>query len=96
MHFISAESESMDMKLMELKIWNGTHTNNVSFKRTNSEVKLMTLHFNDIKNVEARYEAIEYIHEMDNFTVVNEKQNVKDYLLASTVDCMRLPIAVEQ
>jgi len=44
----------------------------------------------------SRYEALENIDLMENFTVGNETQNVKDYLLDLKVDDMTLFIAIEQ
>ena len=44
----------------------------------------------------SRYEALENIDLMENFTVGNETQNVKDYLLDLKVDEMTLFIAIEQ
>ena len=44
----------MDAKLMEMKLWNGTHAKYVSFKK-NSEVKLGSSHVNNMKKVEARH-----------------------------------------
>ena len=81
---------------MKLKLWNGNHANHVSFKRTNIKVKLGTLHFIDMKNFQSRYEALEDVHVLGNFTVGNVMQNVKDCLLDLKVDDMRLLIAVEQ
>ena len=78
---ITAESKSMDIKLMEMKLWNRTHTKYISFKRIDSKVKLGTLHFNNMKNVEARYEVLENMNVMDNVMVGYETHNVKDYLL---------------
>ena len=43
-----------------------------------------------MKNVEARQEALEDAHVLDNFTVGNLSQNVKEYLLDLTVDDMRI------
>ena len=93
---VTAEIESMDVKLMEMKLWNETHAKCVSFKRTNSEVKLGTLHFNNMKNVEARYEVLENMNVMENFTVGDKTHNVKDYLLNLIADDMRLFVAVEK
>ena len=45
-----------------------------------------------MKNVETRHEILEYVNVMDNFTVGNEIQNMKDYLLAFKVEDMRLSI----
>ena len=95
-YFISEESECVGIKSMELKLWNVNHTKHVSYKRTNSKVKLGTLHFNNMKNVEARYEELENIVMMDNLTVGNLTQNMKDYLLDLKVDDMRLFTAIEQ
>ena len=39
-YYITAESDSIDIKLIEMKLWNGAHAKCVSFKRTNSEEKL--------------------------------------------------------
>jgi len=44
----------------------------------------------------SRYEALENIDLMENFTVGNETQNVKGYLLDLKVDEMTLFIAIEQ
>ena len=93
---ITAESESMDIKLMEMKLWNGTHTKYISFKRTDRKVKLGTLHFNNMKNVEARYEVLENMNVLDNVMVGCETHNVKDYLLGLEVEDTRLFTAVEQ
>ena len=49
-----------------------------------------------MKTVEKRYEALENINVMDNFTVGNVTQNVKEYLLGLKVDDMTLFIAAEQ
>ena len=81
---------------MELKFWNGNHSNNVSFKRVDSKVKLGSLHFNNTKNLEARYELSDDIQVMDKFIVRNETHNEKDYLLDLKLDNMRLFIATEQ
>ena len=86
----------MNIKLMKLKIWNGNHTKHVSFKRTNNKVKLGTLHFNNMKNIEVRYEALEDYHVLEIFTVGNVTQNLKDYLLDLKVDGMSLFIAVKK
>ena len=86
----------MDSKLIKIKVWNITHAKCVSFKRTDSKVKLGTLCFNNMKNAEARHEALEDIHVMDNFMVGNETQNVNDYLLALVAEDMTLFAAVEQ
>ena len=62
------------------------------FLRTNIKEKLGNLNFNNMKNVETRHEILEYVNVMDNFTVGNEIQNMKDYLLAFKVEDMRLSI----
>ena len=49
-----------------------------------------------MKNVEARCEVLEDIHVMDNFMVRDEKQNLKDYLLALTAEDVIFFVAVEQ
>ena len=46
----------MDAKLTKMKLWNGTHANFVCFKK-NSKVKVGSLHVNNMKNVETRYEV---------------------------------------
>ena len=48
----------MDIKLTKMKLWNRKHTKCASFKRTESEVKLGTLYFNNIKNTAGRYEVL--------------------------------------
>ena len=77
---ITTESESMDIKLMLIKLWRGTHAKCISFKITNRKLKLGTLNFNNMKNVEARYEVLKDTHVIDNFTAGNETQKVKGYL----------------
>ena len=80
---------------MEIKLWNGNHEKHVSFKITNSKAKLATLHFNNMKDFEARHEVLEDAHMLENFKVVNTTQNVKEYLRYLKVNDMRLSIAVE-
>ena len=48
----------MDFKLMEMKLWNITHTKFISFKRADNKIKLGTLYFNNVENAEARYEVL--------------------------------------
>ena len=81
---------------MKIKIWNGNHENYISFKRIENKLKLRTLYFNNVKNAEARHEVLEDTHAMDNFALVNETKNVKDYLLALIVEDMKLFSAFEQ
>ena len=57
-----------------------------AFTLKNSETKLGSLHVSDVKNVEARYEALENMRVMENFIIGEETCNVKDYLLALKVD----------
>ena len=38
-------------------------------KKTNSEVKLGTSHYDNMKNVEARYEVLENVNVMEDFIV---------------------------
>ena len=64
--------------------WNPCKT--CFLKKINSEVKLESLHVNSLKNVEARYEALENLNVMENFTKAEEKCNMKDYSLALTLD----------
>ena len=71
-------------------------TQSMFFQRTKIKVKLGTLNFNNMKNVEERYDVSEDVHVMDDFAVGNEIQKVKDYLLSLTVEDMRLFVAVEQ
>ena len=73
----------MDSKLMEMKLWNGTHAKHISFKKTNSEVKLGSLYVDNI-NVEARYDVLENLNVMENFRKEEETCNVKDYSLVLT------------
>ena len=70
----------MDTKLMENKIWNGNQAKFIYFKRANSELKLGTSYVNNMKNVEARYEVLENMSVMENFTVGDEKHNVEYFL----------------
>ena len=66
------------------------------FKKINSEVKLGSFHFNNMKNVEARYEVIEKMNLIINFIVGEETYKVKDYILTLIVDEMILFLAVGQ
>ena len=95
-HCTSIESESIDVKLIELKFWDGNHAKHASLKRVYSKVRLGTLNFNNMKNVEARSKALDDIQVMDNFIVGNETHRIKDYLLYLKVDNMRIFIAVQQ
>ena len=95
-HCVTSESEFMDSKLIEFKLWNGTHTNHVSFERTNNKEKLGTPLFNDVNNVESRHEVLECTHAIDSFLVVSETKKFKDYSLSLTVEGVRLFVAVEK
>ena len=55
-HCMSPESEKIDVKITKMQMWTGKHTKHVSFKRTESKVKLGTLHFNNVKNIAGRCE----------------------------------------
>ena len=66
---ITVESQSMDMKLIEIKLCNGTYVQQFSIKITNSEVKVGTLHVNNMKSVETRYEVLENMSVIENFAV---------------------------
>ena len=81
---------------MEIKLWNGTYTKHISFKWTDNKVKLGNLHFNNVKNVEARYEVLEEINVMDNFIVGEEMQTMKDHLLSLIVEDKKLHVAIEK
>ena len=59
----------MGIRLMEMKLCNGTHAKHVSFKRSDNNVKLGTLCFNNMKNLEARHEVLEDFNVMDKFRV---------------------------
>ena len=54
---VMIESNKMDVKLMEITFWNGTHAKHISLKKIDSKVKLEISHVNNMKNVEARCEA---------------------------------------
>ena len=86
----------MDVKLMEMKLWNGTHAKWIFFKRADEKWKLRTFHFNNVKNAKARYEVLEDVNVMDNFVLGYEMQNVKDYLLVFAVEDRNLFVANEQ
>ena len=66
------------------------------FQKNKQQKKTKNPKFNNVKNVEAKHEFLEDIHVIDDFMVGNEMQNVKYYLLASTVEDMRLFVAVEK
>ena len=91
---VTAESEIIDAKLIELKLWNGTHAKCISFKIKNSEVKIGTLHVCNMKNVEARYEVSENMNVMENFIAGDETHVVKDNLLNLIANDMRLFLKV--
>ena len=63
--------------------------------KTNTEIKLGTLYFNNMNNVEARYEVLERMNVMENFIAGEEMHNVKDYLSTLIVDDMILFVEVE-
>ena len=44
----------------------------IFFNQADSKVKLGTLNFNNMKNVESRYEALDEIQAMENFIAGNE------------------------
>ena len=64
-HCITSESEIPYIKLMEIKSWNGNHTKCISFKKTNTEAKLGTLHFENMNNVQATHEVLEKMKVME-------------------------------
>ena len=66
---ITAEGNSIDIKLMKMKSLNVTHAKQIFFKRTNSETKLGTFHVNNMKNFEARHEVLENVDVMETFVV---------------------------
>ena len=71
-HRITIESEKMDAKLMEMKFWNRTMQSIFPLK-TDSKVKLGTLHVNNMKNLEHRCEVLEKNNMMEKFTIQNQR-----------------------
>ena len=92
----SPESEKMDIKITKMQMWTGKHTKHVSFKKTESKVKLGTLHFNNMKNIAGRYEALFDINAMDRVQAGNKTCTAKDYLMELKSADSKLFVAVEQ
>ena len=93
---MSPESEKMNIKITKMQMWTGKHTKHVSFKKTESKVKLGTLHFNNMKNIAGRYEALFDINAMDRVQVGNKTCTVKDYLMELKSVDSKLFAAAEQ
>ena len=68
----------MDSKLMEMKLLNETHAKCIYFLKKKLG-KLGSLHVNNVKKVEARYEILENLNMMENF------MNGEDYSVSLTV-----------
>ena len=81
---------------MGLKCWNENHAKCVPLKRKNSKAKPETLCFNNMKNLEVTSEELVDTQVLDNFTVENVTQNLKEHSLDLKLDYMRTLIAIEQ
>ena len=52
-------TEEIDQQLMMLNLWDGNHSQYVSFKETNTDIRLGALHTNNIVNIKAKFEILE-------------------------------------
>ena len=93
---MSPESEKIDVKITKMQMWTGKHTKHVSFKRTESKVKLGTLHFNNVKNVAGRYEVLFDVNVLNKVKVGDKMFTVKDCLMELKSVDSKLFVAIEQ
>ena len=78
---ILLQSQLINIKLMKAKFWNRSHMKYALFKKTNLEIRLGTLHLNNLRNIETRYEILEDLNIKNKFLIKRKENNIKDYLL---------------
>ena len=79
-----------------MKFQNGNHTKYISFKKTNTQIKLGILYSNNLRNIELEYEIFKDLDINNTVQVRGKEYNIKDYLLELEVDKVKLFIVVEQ
>ena len=68
----------------------------MSFRDTSADNQLGTLHFNELNNVEVRFETLNGVN-INNLAMFNDKQaGLKDILLEIKVNKVQLFLSVEQ
>ena len=58
---ILSRAEEIDNQLIEMSLWEGNYTRYMSFKATNTDIRLGALHTNNMVNIRDKYKFLENV-----------------------------------
>jgi len=60
-YYILSQYELVDYNLVNAKLWDGGYTKYISFKETDSNLRLGTLYSNNARNIKGKYKVLENV-----------------------------------
>ena len=78
------------------KLWDGNHTQYISFKETNENIQFRALYTNNIVNIKTKFEILEDVSVNQLVTVDRERFLLKGYLISLKSESNNLFIGAEQ
>jgi len=89
------DHEKVDRDLQEIKFKTGKNMTYISFQYTSLEERLASLHINNFKNVEVRFEIIKDANMYEKASYKSKVESVRDLLLDIEINEVPLFVGAE-